>query len=272
MRKAKLWRKIGQLENIKIKIYVNQPNRSTPTSGFRCSCLASTRRCVVCCCGCCWGFGGLKSGWNHQSQGTMEPCSGSPDTPAAFCTLAAAPCSKVGLGKCKKDSKDRNLLQDLWGYLAQFKFTLDFHPIIPSSHCLPLIYYALCTESYYFAGPNVSSKCLSWRKGQSQLSLFEAFPQQKKKSQSPWIPPEKIWVHMDMLQLWFLFFVLTLKAVQNGWPEFPKPRWWDCKAWCPRLHLGDWHICLRLRNKQERDSHIMLTFLEASWYQDNKTS
>lgn len=57
--------------NIKIKIYVNQPNRSKPTSRFRWSCLASTRRCVVCCCGCCWGFGGLKSGWNHQSQGTM---------------------------------------------------------------------------------------------------------------------------------------------------------------------------------------------------------
>lgn len=59
------------LKHIKIKIYVNQPNRSTPTSGFLSSCLASTRRCVVCCCGCCWGFGGLKSGWNHQSQGTM---------------------------------------------------------------------------------------------------------------------------------------------------------------------------------------------------------
>ena len=54
---------------------------------------------------------------------TKEPCTGCPDTPAAFCTLAAAPCSKVGLGKSKKvqqkdstkDSKDRNLLQDLWG-------------------------------------------------------------------------------------------------------------------------------------------------------------
>ena len=36
---------------------------------------------------------------------TKEPCTGCPDTPAAFCTLAAAPCSKVGLGKSKKVQK-----------------------------------------------------------------------------------------------------------------------------------------------------------------------
>jgi len=61
----------------------------------------------------------------------------------------SCPLQQSGPWKVQKDSKDWNLLQDLWGYLAQFKFTLDFHPIIPSSHCLPLTYYALRTESYY---------------------------------------------------------------------------------------------------------------------------